>query len=38
MDGVVCKERGVADVGRGGAARKMRREVEWKRIMVVTLA
>jgi hypothetical protein len=33
MDGVVCKESGVVDDGRGGAARKTRREVEWKRIM-----
>jgi hypothetical protein len=37
MDGVVCSERGVVEVGRGGVDKKMRREVEWKRIMAVTL-
>jgi hypothetical protein len=36
MDGVVCSKRGVVEVDRGGADRKMRREVEWKRIMAVT--
>jgi hypothetical protein len=36
MNGVVCRERGVVEVGRGGADRKIRREVEWKRIMAVT--